>query len=58
MVIHGSESWLNWGFPISLIIVPFLVCVFTIYFGLWLFDTCCWNFGIWDISINSTKDFV
>jgi len=58
MVIHGSESWFNWSFPLTLITVPFLVCLFLFYFGIRIKDMFCWKFSIQDISITSSKEFV
>ena len=58
IVVHGSESWFNWHFPLTLLTVPFLVVVFLLYFFLRIKDMLCWKFLIEDISITSNKEFV
>lgn len=58
MVLHGSESWFNWHFPLTLITVPFLVFVFLLYFGIRIKDMLCWKFILEDVSITSNKEFI
>lgn len=56
IVIHGSDTWLNYGFPLGLLILPFLG--FTIFMYLrWAFDRFFSKFEIVDVSITADCEF-
>lgn len=58
MVVHGCEFWFNWGWPLTILTIPFLLSVVTYHYSRMIADTFCWSFKIVDISITENKEFV
>ena len=58
MVLHGDESWFNWGFPLTLITVPFLLFLIITYYLRRIYDMFMRKFQIIDASITLNKEFV
>ena len=58
IIIHGSDSWFNWGFPLGLLAVPATAILASIHYGILIYDTFFKKFYILDISITDDKGFV
>jgi hypothetical protein len=58
IIIHGSDSWFNWGFPLGLVGIPFSMVIAIHHYGTLIADTFCRKFRIADISITDNKEFV
>lgn len=58
MIIHGSESWFNWGWPLTLITVPALILIVSLHYLKIIWDVFFRTFRIVDISMTASKEFI
>ena len=58
IIVHGSDSWFNWGFPLGLLTIPATFLMMGFHYGRLTYDTFFKKFQIADISITEEKDFV
>jgi len=58
ILVHGSESWFNWNFPMGLTIVPFGIGVALIQYAMKFYDVFFRKFHIVDCSLSEDKQFV
>ena len=52
LIVHGSDSWFNWGFPLGLLVIPPACVLCSIHYGILIHDTFFRKFYISDISIT------
>jgi len=58
LIVHGSDSWFNWGFPLGLLAIPLASAIMIFHYSRMISDSFCRKFIVADASITVEKDFV